>query len=41
MDIFNELSSTVGGYSSNGAVLAIQILVDCFGYLFGFLGIEF
>jgi hypothetical protein len=40
MDNINELTSTVGGYSSNGAVLTIKVLVDSFSNLFGLLSTE-
>jgi hypothetical protein len=37
MDIINELTSTVGSYSSNGAVLTVKVLVDSFSNLFSLL----
>jgi hypothetical protein len=35
--MIHELTSTVGGYSSNGAVLTVKVLVDSFSNLFGLL----
>jgi hypothetical protein len=39
MNIVNELTSTVGSYSSDGTVLTINVLVD-FGNVFGLLSQE-